>query len=551
MAANTDHPVDFGAGMLMAPVPLGDWLVILPIIITLVGGAVILMMRLRPKYHGVMACGFLSLLLLADLLLLLRVMKNGPISMTMGGWLPPFGISFTVDAFGALMATISAIVALAVCVYSLIDIPPTGRRFGFYPFLLVMMTGVSGSFLTGDLFNLYVWFEVLLISSFGLIVLGGERDQIDGALKYAVLNLTATTLFLIAVGLLYGAVGTLNMADIATIVRAMPKGEAPLASIGALFFFAFCMKAAAFPVNFWLPASYHTPRIVVSAVFAGLLTKVGVYALIRTMLLLLPDTLGELGGVPLLIAVLTMLLGALGALAQNDVRRLFGYLVISGIGSMLAGLAIGTESSLTGAILYAVHSIIVMTALYLVFGILMRMSGGRSTLSELGGGYTASGWLSILFLVLAFAVSGLPPFSGFWPKLVLVEASLNEAQGWVTFAILLTGFLTTIAMGRVWAHAFWRGGPIGTEDGRDAAPLNQLAESVVKKAFLPVTALVVLVCIIGLFPSPLYSIARTGAASLLKPDRYVESVFGAARQQMLERALRPATEHEDQQEGAH
>nr|WP_319529395.1 proton-conducting transporter membrane subunit [uncultured Cohaesibacter sp.] len=432
MATNTEHSVDFGAGMLLPPVPLGDWLVVLPIVITILGGAFILMMRLRPRYHGLMASGFLSLLLLTDIALLIRVLLIGPITMTMGRWLPPFGISFTVDAFGALMATIAAVVALVVCVYSLVDIPPTGRRFGFYPFLLVMMTGVSGSFLTGDLFNLYVWFEVLLISSFGLLVLGGERDQIDGALKYAVLNLTATTLFLIAVGLLYGAVGTLNMADIATTVRAMPKGEAPLTTIGALFFFAFCMKAAAFPVNFWLPASYHTPRIVVSAVFAGLLTKVGVYALIRTMLLLLPDTMDALGSLPIWIAALTMVIGALGALAQNDVRRLFGYLVISGIGSMLAGLALGSINSLTGAILYAVHSILVMTSLYLAFGILMRMNGGKSNLSDLGGGYKASSWLSILFLILTFAVSGLPPFSGFWPKFILLwkRALVALMVGW-------------------------------------------------------------------------------------------------------------------------
>lgn len=535
MAGNAEHAVDFAAGMLVAPTSLADWLIIAPSIITIMGGASILMLREKAKLHGLMACTYLSLLVIIDLMLLNRVNAEGPITMTMGRWLPPFGISFTVDAFGALMATIAAVVALAVCVYSLVDISITGRRFGFYPFLMLLMTGVTGSFLTGDIFNMYVWFEVMLISSFGLLILGGERIQIDGAMKYAILNLMATTFFLIATAYLYGALGSLNMADIATTMRENPPKDAPMATIGALFFLAFAMKAAAFPVNFWLPASYHTPRIVVSAIFAGLLTKVGVYALIRTMLLLLPDSRDMLSDIIAWVAALTMILGALGALAQNDVRRLFGYLVIGGIGSMLAGLAMGSEEAVTGAILYAINSIIVMTTLYLAMGVLMRMNGGKYNLAELGGGYKASSWLSILFLILIFAACGLPPFSGFWPKMLLVKASLAEGYGWLTFAILFSGFITTIALGRVWAHAFWRGGPLGTEDGKDAAPLSALAKSVRNRTMLPVSALVILVVVIGVFPSSFFSVAQSGAATLLQPDRYFESVFGAAREQIEKR----------------
>ena len=552
MAGNADHAVDFSAGMLMAPTELADWLVIAPTIITILGGAIILMLRENEKSHGILAVLFLSLLVLCDLLLLGRVLEHGPITMTMGRWLPPFGISFTVDAFGALLASIAGIVALSVCIYSLVDISVTGRKFGFYPLLLLLMTGVTGSFLTGDIFNLYVWFEVMLISSFGLLILGGERVQIDGALKYAILNLMATTLFLIATGYLYGAIGSLNMADIATKLRMMPEGTAPMVTIGALYFLAFAMKAAAFPVNFWLPASYHTPRIVVSAIFAGILTKVGVYALIRTLILLMPDSRIVLTEAICWVAAATMIVGAMGTLAQNDIRRVFGYLVIAGIGPMLVGVAIGTENAVTGSILYAVHSIITMSALYLAMGILMRMNGGKAKLSEVGGGYKASSPLSILFLILAFAVVGLPPFSGFWPKFVLVEASLEAGYGWLTFSILLSGFLTTIAMGRVWAHAFWRGGPIGTEDGKAAAPLNRLAGSVAAKVYAPLTLLVVLVSLIGLFPSPLFAVAQSGASTLLKPDRYVSSVFGPAEKQKEEKAQHSdhATHGHDDTHGA-
>ncbi|WP_373236061.1 Na+/H+ antiporter subunit D [Cohaesibacter celericrescens] len=531
MAGNAEHAVDFSAGMLVAPTQLSDWLVIAPIIITILGGAFILMLRERPKHHGYFAVFFLSLLVIADFLLLAQVLEKGPITMTMGRWLPPFGISFSVDAFGASLTTIAGIVALLVCIYSLVDITNTGRRYGFYPLFMLLMAGVSGSFLTGDIFNLYVWFEVLLISSFGLLILGGKSIQIDGALKYAVLNLMATTLFLIATGYLYGTLGSLNMADITLKIRSLPEGSAPMATIGALYFLAFAMKAAAFPVNFWLPASYHTPNIVVSAIFAGLLTKVGIYALIRTLVMLMPESWAILTDVIAWIAAVTMIVGALGALAQNDVRRMLGYLVVAGIGAMLVGVAVGTETALIGTILYAVHSILVIAALYLALGILMRMNGGKSRLSELGGGYKASSLLSILFLILVFAASGLPPFSGFWAKFALVESSLREDHNWLAFTILLSGFLTTIAMGRVWTHAFWRGGPIGTQDGHDAAPLNRMARSIQGKLFVPVTVLVLMSALIGIFPSPMFSIAQTSASGLLKPDKYIDSVFGAAIEQ--------------------
>ena len=212
MAGPSSHAVDLAQGMLVAPTALADWMVVVPTLVTVLGGAILLMLHERTALQGKLASFFMLLLVINNLFLLSRVMEHGPITMTMGRWLPPFGISFTVDALGALLATTAAIVALAVAVYSTVDIPKAGRRFGFYPFLMLLMTGVSGSFLTGDIFNLYVWFEVMLISSFGLLILGGERIQIDGALKYAVLNLMATTLFLIATGYLYGAIGTLNMA---------------------------------------------------------------------------------------------------------------------------------------------------------------------------------------------------------------------------------------------------------------------------------------------------------------------------------------------------
>ena len=232
---------------------------------------------------------------------------------------------------------------------------------------MLMMAGVGGAFLTGDIFNLYVWFEVFVISSFGLLVVGTDERRIDGAVKYAILNLVATTLFLIATGYLYGVFGTLNMADLHRKVAAA-GAAAPMMTLATLYLVAFGMKAAAFPVNFWLPASYHTPKIVTSALFGGLLTKVGIYGLLRVLVMIMPAERMVLSGLIGWIAIATMIVGVVCALAQTDIRRMLGFALISGIGVMLAGLALGDAAGVSGAILYAVHSMLVMTALYLAVG---------------------------------------------------------------------------------------------------------------------------------------------------------------------------------------
>ena len=515
MAGPTDTAFDLSDALVAAPIPMAHWLVILPVALCIGLGALLLMLRNRTQWHAAIAIPGLVLLVVIDAALLYRVVSDGAVTMVMGRWLPPFGIAFSVDIFGALMALTAAIAALAASVHSLGEITVSSRRYGFFPFLMLLLAGVSGAFLTGDVFNLYVWFEVLLISSFGLLILGSEPEQIDGALKYAVLNLIATTLFLVSVGYLYAVFGTLNMADIAMKARA--GDSAPLMTLTGLFLLAFGMKAAAFPVNFWLPASYHTPRITVSALFAGLLTKVGVYALIRVLVMLLPVERAGLGPLVTVIAMATMLVGVAGALGTNDIRRMLGYIVISGIGTMLAGVAVGNAEGLGGAIFYALHSMVLMTALYLVAGQAARLGGGFS-LTVLGGLYRRSGWFAGLSLVLFFAISGLPPFSGFWPKVLLVKAALATGAWWLAATILATGFLTTIVFGRVFLLAYWR----------PAAADAMAAEPIGWQTALPLLGLAMLVVGFGLFPEWLLHLTQAAAAGLEQPSAYLQSVFPAA-----------------------
>ena len=524
MAAAPHTPVDISGAMIEVPVAAHDWLIIAPVVLPILAGALLLMLRKNTGWQAVLANTVLGILLVCCAGLLDLVWNEGPQTMTMGRWLPPFGISFSVDLTGAILALTGSFVAFACGIYAANDIDQTRLRYGFYSFLMLMVAGVNGAFLTGDVFNLYVWFEVLLISSFGLIILGSERAQLDGALKYAFLNLIATTLFLIATGYLYGTFGTLNMADITRKISTMPD-SGPVMTIAALYLFAFAMKAAAFPLNFWLPSSYHTPRLVVSALFAGLLTKVGIYALLRVMVMIFAAERAELAFIIAVIAAATMIFGVLGALAQSDIRRLMGFLVVSGIGSMLAGIALSGELGLSGTLFYAVHSMVVMAGLYLAAGIIVRTSGEHD-MRKLGGHYSASPLFAAGFLVLALAVSGLPPFSGFWPKLMIVRGAIAGGAEWLAAAILLTGLLTSIAIVRVWAFAFWRGGPEGARDGAESWKLTPIAENAALPIHASFALLVVASLWLGLFPETLASAVLDAARGLANPDGYIGSVFG-------------------------
>ncbi len=516
--------------MLTTATPAVDWIIILPVALPLLGAALLLMLWAAAReLHWLFAALVALAVVACDVELFRRTLETGPMSMTMGNWLPPFGISFTADAMSSAFALAAASVTLLLLIYVSADMPQGGRRDGIYPLMLLLLAGVSGAFLTGDLFNLYVWFEVMLIASFGLIVLGGRRRQLDGAVKYGFINFLATTFFLLALGLLYGLVGTLNMAD---VVRVAPTANpAAMAGVAALFLLAFGMKAAAFPVNAWLPASYHTPPAAISALLAGLLTKVGVYALLRTLVMLLPASRDLLDPALAIIAGLTLVVAPLGAIAETNLRRALGFLVIGGIGSVMLGIALPDGNGVAGAAAYILHAMLTMTGLYLAAGLIEKSTGATDT-REMGGLYAVNAPLSIVFLVLILAVAGVPPFLGFWPKLLLLEAGLDgsglagmAAIDWwalgLALCLLLNALLTLIAGTRLWAHVFWRAGPEGPHSEAPNERLRALSRR--ERWFgLGATALLTaLVFALGLFPNTLLELGRAAAMDLLDPGAYV------------------------------
>ncbi|WP_445619249.1 Na+/H+ antiporter subunit D [Kushneria sp. Sum13] len=496
--------------------------VALPILIPLMAGALSMAFWRSRMMQRLIGIAGTAALLGTSIWLFVSVQAQGYVIMNAGGWAAPFGITLVADLLSAIMVVLTGIIGFAVAVYSLPTIGRGHETFGYYPLMHLLLAGVAGAFLTGDIFNLYVWFEVMLLASFALLILGGERAQMEGAIKYVTLNLLSSVIFLSAVGLLYGMLGTLNMADIARRV-ALVEDKTLIDVLAVMFMISFGIKAAAFPLFFWLPAAYHTPPVAVSALFAGLLTKVGVYALFRVFTLIFNQSVDYTHDILLWVAGLTMLTGVLGAAAQFEFRRILSFHIVSQIGYMLMGLALFTPLALVGGVFYILHHIIVKTNLFLISGVVYRLKGTHD-LKQLGGVYKAWPLLGVLFLIPALSLAGVPPLSGFFAKFVLIRASIEAGHIAITVVALLVGLLTLYSMTKIWAEVFWKAPP---ENEGAALRVTPLSQRHLWLMLLPIVGLAGCTVFIGLNGQLLYDVAEASAAQLLDPQGYIDAVLGA------------------------
>ena len=491
--------------------------IVLPLLIPLFGAVLLLGGARSIRFQRVGAIAIAALLMAAAAWLVLEVDLHGVIAVQIGDWAAPFGITLVADRLGAIMVAVSAFMGLAVGIFAVSDIDDERVKKKFFPVFFVLLFGVNGAFLTGDLFNLYVWFEVMLIASFVLIGLGGLKDELEGAIKYVSLNLFSSVLFLAAVGILYGEVGTLNMADLAVKLENYPEVDL-IVSTSMLLLVAFCIKAAVFPFFFWLPASYHTPPAAVSAIFAGLLTKVGVYALIRSQTLIFRPIFDEVQVLLIWLAVLTMIVGVLGAARHFEMRRILSFHIVSQIGYMVLALAFMTPLALAAAIFYVVHHIIVKTNLFLVSGIVLRKKGSAD-LAKIGGLYKSAPWLAVLFFIPAFSLGGIPPLSGFWAKFAVVQSGLEVGQWVAVGAALFVGILTLFSMTKIWGEAFWKKQPESTGDfvpEDRPVPVFMVA---------PVVLLAAATLFIGLYGNGLFAFSERAAEQLFDNREYISTVL--------------------------
>ncbi|MCS2609486.1 Na+/H+ antiporter subunit D [Halomonas dongshanensis] len=501
--------------------------VALPVLLPLLSGALsLLFWRSRPVQRFISVAGNVALLVVS-LWLFASVLQDDYVTMQMGSWPAPFGITLIADMLSAVMILLTALIGLAMGIYSLASTGRGHEKFGYYPLMHLLLAGVAGAFLTGDIFNLYVWFEVMLVASFALLILGGERAQMEGAIKYVTLNLLASVIFLSAVGLLYGTVGTLNMADIALRMNAA-EHRGMVEVLAVMFMIAFGIKAAAFPLFFWLPASYHTPTVAVSALFAGLLTKVGVYSLFRVFTLIFDQSMGYLQEIMIWGAVFTMVTGVLGAAAQYEFRRILSFHIVSQIGYMILGLALYTPLAIAGGVFAIGHNIVVKTNLFLISGITHRLQGTYQ-LKKMGGLFRTRPWLAVAFFISAFSLAGVPPLSGFFAKFVIVRAGF-EAEAYVATAIALAvGLMTLYSMVKIWNEVFWKALPEENDVPAEVTPSGddgRLIKPSLWMMYLPVIVLAGASLMIGLFAEPIMLVMNTIGEQLMSPQGYIEAVLG-------------------------
>jgi len=492
-----------------------SWIVPLPVMIPLFAAGLALALFRRPRLQPIVSVTALSLVLLASLALLVLV-DDGPLVVDVGDWAAPVGINLVADRLSALMLTISSAVTLCVLLYSLAqgrdDEEESAPISIYHPTFLVLTAGVCNAFLSGDLFNIYVGFEILLAASFVLITLGGTGERIRAGSIYVVVALLSSVLFLVAIALVYAATGTVNLAQLAIRLPEIDPGVRLLLQV--LLLLAFGIKAAIFPLSAWLPDSYPTAPAPVTAVFAGLLTKVGIYAMIRTQTLLFPG--GQLDDILMWLALATMVVGILGAVAQDDIKRLLSFTLVSHIGYMVFGIALSTDAGWTAAIYYVAHHITVQTALFLVVGLIERV-GGSTSLTRLGGLARLAPVLAVLFFVAAMNLAGIPPLSGFLGKLGLLEAGVHQATPLAYTLVVggvVTSLLTLYALTKAWNKAFWQ--PPEAEPRSTHLPFGMVG---------PAAALVVVGLVLTFAGGPLYAYTDRAAHALTERTPYIDAVL--------------------------
>ncbi len=531
------------------------WLVPLPVVVPLVGAGLAVITSRRTRWQRTITVATLAVMLVVVAALVAAThVAPGPLVVQVGGWVAPQGIVLVADRLAAMMVIVAVTMVFGVALFAI----GQGRASDdvgdgesplplFHPSMLILMAGVNTTFISGDLFHIYVGFEMLLFASFVLLTLGGTADRVRAGVNYVFVSLLSSMLFLLAVALIYAACGTVNLAQLGDRLQGVPEGLRT--TLQVLLLMGFAVKAAVFPMSSWVPDSYPTAPAPVTAVFAGLLTKVGVYAIIRTQTLLFPG--GALDDILMWAALLTMLVGIVSSLAQDDVKRLLSFTLVSHIGYMLFGIALSSDRGLSATIFYVAHHIIVQTALFLVVG-LMERRGGSTSLAQLGGLARIAPVIAILFFVPAMNLAGIPPFSGFLGKVGLMQAGVDRGTPLAYLLIagsLATSLLTLYAVSRVWSKAFWRpsGGDaqaelsesIVTSTGPPASITASRAltastaatlvptAAVPRSLIAPTIGLVVVSTALTLVAGPLYAFTDRAATDLRERAPYISAVFPA------------------------
>lgn len=487
-------------------------IILIPMILPILAGVLLIFLRTYGRIQAWTSIIVMLIVAGSAAFLLATIQTEGIMRLDFGGWLPPFGISFVADSFAVLLVLTASIVAVICLLHAMVSTSKELVTMYFYPTVMFLLAGVNGSFLTGDLFNLFVCFEVMLLSSYLLLTLGGTKRQLREALKYVSINIVSSWFFLIGIAYLYGAVGTLNFAQIS--VRVAENGQGPLlTTISIVFLIVFSLKAGLL-LYFWLPGSYSSPPVVTSALFGALLTKVGIYSLFRMFTLIFYHKPEITHTVIAVMAILTLIGGSIGAIAYNDIRKIAAYNVVIAVGFIMAGLAIATPNAIEGAIFYLLHDIVVKALLFLLIGTVILLTG-TAQIGKMSGiirNYPVLGWS---FFIAMLSLAGIPPLSGFVGKILLSQGAI-ETESYVLLAAALGSSLFVLySLLRIFKNCFW-GETIVSKEAQ--VPLRQ-------GFLIPCLLLVVLTIGMGFGAEGLALYVSDAANTLMNPAIYIDAVL--------------------------
>lgn len=488
-------------------------LLVFPVLLPLVTAVILFFFKEKIKLQRVLSLISSVLSVITALVLTGRIYSEGILTLNLGGWQAPYGIVFVGDMFSALLVLAASIVGLAVLIYSFGSIGGERERYYYYSFFHFLLVGVNGSFLTGDIFNLFVFFEVMLMSSYALLSLGGTKIQLRETVKYLLINIVSSTLFVAAVAYLYASVGTLNMAHLSMRVAELGQGGV-LNVIAILFLIVFALKAGLF-LFFWLPVSYSAPPSAVRALFGALLTKVGIYAIIRIFTLIFYHDPGTTRPWLSFMAAATMILGGLGAVAYKDIPRILNYNVIVSVGFVAFGLVAASNDSINGAVFYLLHDILGKGLLFILGGLIISASG-TDRLKDMGGlikRYPLLGWM---FFILALALVGIPPLSGFPGKLLLVRGGLEEGMIGLSLVGVGSSLLVLYSLIKIFRIGFW---------GDPQEKQNLKPGTLSKAGMAGAAGLLLIVILVGICSEFVYSFVSQAGEVLANPELYIEAVM--------------------------
>jgi multicomponent Na+:H+ antiporter subunit D len=491
-----------------------EWIVF-PIFVHLFGAVILLVFWKTSELQRKLSVG-LNLIYLGFASFLFILNSNSPqLSFTQAGsWAPPFGIILVLDNFSSILILLTGILGLCISLFASVGISDAKAQFGFYPVFHFLLMGLSGAFLTGDLFNLYVWFEIVIISSFVLMTLGDSKASLRGALPYVAMNLLASIIFLTGIALVYGITGSLNFADLSLKISELKDRDLiQLAAI--LFLIGFGMKSAIFPLYFWLPLSYHTTPSAVAGLFAGLLTKLGIYALFRVFSLVIGmDSVISMGLEYL--AILTIFAGGFGAITQRNIRKMLSYIIICHIGYLVGGFSLHSQLSVTGAIYYLIHDIPAKANLFLATGILFRVFQSHE-FKNMGGMQSSFPKISFLLGLVFFTVVGIPPLSGFFPKIPLFQSAFFLSLP-LSLAYLFGSAVTLFCIGKIWVEVFWG------EEKAEGTRWN-LSQKQKILSLSPIVLLFLVSISLSIWSEEVFVFSGNIAKDILHPEIYVNSIF--------------------------